>query len=88
MSQQLGKVTDISGDFFAKEINGNIVKLNQGDSITQDMLVYGDAGNTKASLIKISLSDGSEIVLSKNEEQMFDSSLANSPFMVQEVRMG
>ena len=79
MATVIGTVQGIDGKFFAKDANGNIVELKNGDAITQDMTVFGDKSNPESATIKIAIVDGGEIVsINGTQEQLFESYLNNT----------
>ena len=76
MANIIGKVQGLEGKFFAKDTDGNIVELKNGDEISQGMSVFGDKENSSAAHINIVMADTNEmIVVSGAEEQLFDASL-------------
>ena len=78
MATIIGTVKDLDGKFFAKDTDGNVVELKEGDVITEGMVVFGDKGNLESDAINIAMENGVEdIMLSGLEEQLFDSSLTD-----------
>ncbi|MFK5936899.1 MAG: DUF5801 repeats-in-toxin domain-containing protein, partial [Sulfurimonas sp.] len=80
MKTVIGTVQGLEGKFFAKDADGNVVELKNGDSITKDMVVFGDKSNAATASIKIAMADSDEIVaIVGTDEQLFDSSLVDGP---------
>ena len=76
MNALIGTVKGMDGKFFAKDADGNVIELSNGDSITQGMIVFGDKSNSSASHINIEQLNGdADIAIVGKNEQMFDSSL-------------
>ncbi|MEA2074014.1 MAG: Calx-beta domain-containing protein, partial [Campylobacterota bacterium] len=76
MATVIATVESIEGKFFAKDLDGNTVELNRGDSITEGMVVFGDSTNPTSASIDIAREDGGDnILLLANDEQTFDESL-------------
>ncbi|MEA3499187.1 MAG: immunoglobulin-like domain-containing protein, partial [Campylobacterota bacterium] len=77
MSVVIGKVGSLDGKFFAKDADGNVVELQLGDEITQDMVVFGDKNNPSDSTINIAMTNSQEtITIAGTQEQLFDGSLS------------
>ena len=77
MAQVIARVESIEGKFFAKDVEGNSVELHKGDTITEGMIVFGDAKNSSSAQLEMSREDGGEnIILLANQEQSFDASMA------------
>ena len=53
MNTLIGTVKGIEGKFFAKDADGNIVELSNGDSIMEGMIVFGDQDNPSTAYINI-----------------------------------
>ncbi|MEA1891611.1 MAG: hypothetical protein U9N33_02735, partial [Campylobacterota bacterium] len=75
MATVIGTVESIEGKFFAKDTDGNIIELKVGDTIFQDMIVFGDQGNSEAAQISIAVPNLDNVVLYGLQQQTFDSSL-------------
>ena len=79
MATVIATVKGLEGKFFAKDAQGNIKELKYGDSITSDMLVYGDKNNPISASIEISMIGSNEkIIINATSEQLFDSSLIDA----------
>ena len=77
MANIVAHVASVEGRFFTKDLDGNIHELNEGDSITKGMIVFGDANNLDSAQIAITPTDGSkDILLMASQEQAFDDSLS------------
>ncbi|WP_321777614.1 hypothetical protein [Sulfurimonas sp.] len=80
MATDVAIVSSLEGKFFAKDQDGNVVELKNGDTISKDMTVFGDKNNPASANIKFVMNDGAnEIVLTGTQEQAFDSSLNDEP---------
>ena len=80
MATKIATVSSLEGKFFAKDKDGNVVELKNGDTISKDMTVFGDKNNPASANIKFVMNDGAnEIVLTGTQEQAFDSSLNDEP---------
>ncbi|MBN2815584.1 MAG: hypothetical protein JXQ67_02810, partial [Campylobacterales bacterium] len=78
MKTIIGTVKELKGDYFAQDSAGNIIKLQVGDKITNDMLVYGAENNAKNAEIKIAMMNmGDVFSLSGMQKQAFDPSLTD-----------
>lgn len=65
MATIAGKIKSIlSGNFEAKDVNGNIRVLSVGDEVYENDTVYGSSSNTLISKIEIGLSGNDIVVLS------------------------
>jgi hypothetical protein len=76
--QTIGKVSNLTGKFFAKDLDGNIVELKQGDEIVEGMIVYGDSANNKSDSINITLNNNEVISMLSSQEQIFDNSMVSN----------
>lgn len=76
--QTIGKVSNLTGKFFAKDLDGNIVELKQGDEIVEGMIVYGDSTNNKSDSINITLNNNEVISMLSSQEQIFDNSMVSN----------
>ncbi|MGE4462236.1 MAG: Calx-beta domain-containing protein, partial [Arcobacter sp.] len=86
MATIAGSVKSLSsGIFHAKDENGNIRVLQEGDTIYENDTVYGDNGNSSSSKIEILLSGNDVIVLSEGQKQLIDSSLIETAFGTEEL---
>ena len=82
MEAVIGKVQGFDGEFFAKDADGSIVTLKNGDSIVEGMTVFGDKNNPQNAYINIAmLNTGELLVISGVEEQLFDSSVNKDEMM-------
>ena len=76
MKTIIGTVQNIEGTFYAKDSSGNVIELHKGDSISSNMLVYGDKANSSSSKIGIKMLNLNEVVnLEGTIKQQFDMSL-------------
>lgn len=73
----IGVVSDLTGKFFAKDMNGNVIELKNGDSIVEGMTVFGDSLNNITDVINITLSNNQNISLFSNQKQLFDNSMTD-----------
>ena len=79
MDAMIGKVQGLEGKFFARDTEGNVVELHNGDTISENMTVFGDKSNPSSAYINIVMIDTDQkIVIAGNSEQTFDSSLNNT----------
>ncbi|MDY3200668.1 MAG: Calx-beta domain-containing protein, partial [Arcobacter sp.] len=86
MATIAGSVKSLSsGIFHAKDENGNIRVLQEGDTIYENDTVFGDNGNSSSSKIEILLSGNDVIVLSEGQKQLIDSSLIETAFGTEEL---
>ncbi|MDF1879384.1 hypothetical protein JHD46_07015, partial [Sulfurimonas sp. SAG-AH-194-C20] len=77
MQNTIATVQGVKGQFFSKDLDGNVVALKEGDIITEGMLVFGDKSNSSTAQIEMSRADGTQnITLTQNQEQVFDASLS------------
>ena len=47
MNTPIGKIESITGKFFAKDLSGKVIELKVGDTITENMVVFGDKNMTQ-----------------------------------------
>ena len=86
MATQAGSIQSIqSGKFFAKDENGNVRELNQGDAIYENDTVYGDNSNASSAKVEILLAGEDVIVLNQGQKQLIDSSLIETAFGTEEL---
>ncbi|MDO8453181.1 MAG: cell shape-determining protein MreD, partial [Sulfurimonas sp.] len=85
MSAVIGKVTGLEGKFFAKDSDGNLRELSNGDNIHEGEVVIGANGNQLMDSITVAMQDGSNTVVYGNETQAFDASLAKEEFSADET---
>ena len=85
MSNIIATVSGVDGAFYVKSPDGTLRELSNGDVIHEGDIVVGSSSNSKNNSILLVMQDGTDIVLSANEEQLFDSSLANSEFSKDET---
>lgn len=86
MATQAGSIQSIqSGKFFAKDENGNVRELNQGDAIYENDTVYGDNSNASSAKVEILLAGDDVIVLNQGQKQLIDSSLIETAFGTEEL---
>ncbi len=83
--ESIGKVQNISGRFFAKDLNGNIRELKEGDTIYENELIYGDKNNASSDKIIVGLIDTDLIKISADEMQLLDSSLVEVAYGDEEM---
>ncbi|MFY9089841.1 beta strand repeat-containing protein [Arcobacter aquimarinus] len=74
-----------NGTFHAKDENGNIRTLKEGDTIYENDTIYGDDKNSSSSKIEVLLSGNDVIVLSEGQKQLIDSSLIETAFGTEEL---
>ncbi|WP_324172532.1 hypothetical protein [Sulfurimonas sp.] len=80
MATKIATVSNLEGKFFAKDKDGNVVELKNGDTIFEDMTVFGDKNNPASEKIQFAMNNGSDdVVLNGTQEQTFDSSLNDEP---------
>ncbi|MDY0116808.1 MAG: cadherin-like domain-containing protein, partial [Sulfurimonadaceae bacterium] len=77
MARVIAIVTEISGEFFAKNQNGTIIELKNGTEILEGMVVYSN-NNNPSDTINIHAFSGEDIVLAGNQEQLFDVTMIDS----------
>ena len=76
MKTIIGTVQALDGKYFAKDADGSVITLKVGDTITEDMIVFGDVSNSANAMIQVTILNlDDSIVLRGNDEQLFDSSL-------------
>ena len=51
MNTPIGKIESITGKFFAKDLSGKVIELKVGDTITENMVVFGDKNNPASAAI-------------------------------------
>ncbi len=73
----IGVVANLTGKFFAKDMNGNVIELKNGDSIIEGMTVFGDSLNSATDVINIALNNNQNISLFSNQKQLFDNSMVD-----------
>ena len=78
MSKVIGEVTGLEGKFYVKGADGSLKELSDGDKIHEGETVVGGNDNTLTDSVTVSLNDGSEIFVSGDESQLFDSSLSKN----------
>ena len=82
MDAMIGKVQSLEGKFFAKDTEGNVVALHNGDTITDNMTVFGANNNPASAYINIvMINSKEEIIIAGNSEQIFDASLYSDEIM-------
>ncbi|MFT5659970.1 MAG: hypothetical protein ACI9TV_000604, partial [Sulfurimonas sp.] len=82
MDAIIGKVQGLEGKFFAKDTEGNVVELQNGNTITENMTVFGDKNNPASAYINVVMIDSKEeIIIAGNSEQTFDASLHSDETM-------
>nr|MDA3945123.1 Ig-like domain-containing protein [Helicobacteraceae bacterium] len=74
MATAIGFINITSGKFFIKDASGDVIQLQQGDIITEGMLVFGDKDNSASDSVIIKTSTGVTITLYGEQEQLFDAS--------------
>ncbi|WP_297431034.1 cadherin-like domain-containing protein [Sulfurimonas sp.] len=85
MANQIAVVRDISGKFYAKEPDGSLRELSEGDKIYEGEIVVGANGNSDLDSLILTMNDGTDLVVLGNEKQLFDSSLSNVEFSSDET---
>lgn len=86
MATVAGSIKSLSnGVFHAKDENGNIRVLKEGDLVYENDTIYGDNGNSSSSKIEIQLSGNDVIVLNEGQKQLIDSSLIETAFGKEEL---
>ena len=85
MAEQIATVASIDGIYFVKNPDGTLHQLSKGDPIYEGQVVFGFDGNSPISSVILTMNDGSDIVILGNDRQLFDSSLSDSEFSVDET---
>ena len=85
MSQVVATVSSVDGIFYIKDSDGSMIKLSVGDEIHEGDLIIGADGNSADKSMTLSMLDGADIVMNANEKQLFDASLLNEAFSVDET---
>jgi hypothetical protein len=85
MAQVIASISSVNGIFYVKHPDGSRVELHEGDKIYEGDIVIGEDSNNPMSNIIISLQDGSEMILLAGDEQLFDASLTQEIFSVDET---
>ena len=85
MAQVIASVSSINGVFYVKHPDGSLVELSDGDKIYEGDIVLGNDSNNAMNNIVIALDDGSEMIMIGGEEQLFDASLVQESFAVEET---
>jgi VCBS repeat-containing protein len=80
MADKVATVEGLSGKFYAKDSEGNIVELSNGDMIEAGMVVFGDESNGAEDGVDILTSDGEILKLSSVDQQLFDQTTQKSDF--------
>jgi len=84
MQEVIAIVKEISGKFYAKDADGNIIELHVGDKITKDMLVFGADDNAANAHIKIVIENLDQVVMLRgSEQQLFDLSLIDDTHLAE-----
>jgi hypothetical protein len=78
MKTIIATVQKIEGTFYAKDASGNIIELHEGDSVSSDVLVYGDKANPSSANISLEILDNNEVInISGTIEQQLDDSFVD-----------
>ncbi len=85
MSSIIGKVKSVDGVFSLRDINGLENKLVQGDDVFVKQIIIGDKTNTSHNSIVVVMQNGTEVVVSGDEKQLFDDSLLEKEFSKEET---
>jgi len=80
MASVIGKIESLDGKFYIKEKDGSLRELERGDEIHEGEIVVGSDGNSPTNSAVVLLDDGTSIIISGNEKQLFDSSLVKEAF--------
>ena len=80
MAKVVATVQDIQGRFYAKDAQGDVVELSVGDPIEEGMLVFADSNNAPQETIELTTVAGEDVVLTSQEEQLFDTTLSDNSF--------
>ena len=88
MATVTGIVKGLEGKFFAKDADGKIVELQNGDRITSEMIVFGDSSNPATAQIQVAmLGSNNVITVSGAGEQAFDASVNGDKDDLEEVAL-
>jgi len=85
MSNIIGKVASLAGEFIVKRANGVTSEILKGDEIYEGDIVSGAKDGSDLNSIVVTLEDGSDLVMFGDESQLFDASLMNEPFAENET---
>ncbi|MEA3227526.1 MAG: hypothetical protein U9P38_00475, partial [Campylobacterota bacterium] len=85
MAGVIGKVVSIDGKFFAKDQDGTVRELFEGDKVYEGETVIGDVDNEGIDNIIVNLEDGSNLVVSGDQSQLFDAFLSKKEFTEDET---
>ncbi|TKI68876.1 hypothetical protein FCU45_07890, partial [Sulfurimonas crateris] len=80
MEAVIGKIAAIEGVFYIRGLDNSLRKALENEKVYEGEIIIGDANNTPAENVTVSIADGSEIVVLGKEKQLFDSSLLNREF--------
>ena len=80
MSTSISTVTSIDGVFYAKQADGSLRELHNGDDIYAGEQVLGADTNSEIGSIILHMQDGTDIVLLGHDKQLFDTSLSMESF--------
>ena len=85
MSQIIGKIASVDGEFYAKAPDGSLRELSRGDQIFEGEIIIGADSNSPIDSIIIAMEDGSDVVVLGDESQLFDASLNSKEFSPDET---
>ena len=80
MASVIGKIESLDGKFYIKEKDGSLREVQRGDEIHEGEIIVGADGNSPTNSAVVLLDDGTSIIISGNEKQLFDSSLVKEAF--------
>jgi hypothetical protein len=88
MSTIIGYVKNIDGKYFAKDANGKIRGLKEGDPVYQNDIVFGGETNAGDSTIEIAFWDGGkQLILAGNDPLNVDTALLRTVFLSEEPKL-
>ncbi|QOY52751.1 beta strand repeat-containing protein [Candidatus Sulfurimonas baltica] len=85
MSNIIGKIISLDGTFYAKGTDGSLQEVSKGYEILEGQTVFGDKSNASINSAIVSMTDGSDMVILGHDKQLFDASLTQQEFAVEET---
>ncbi|MDD5372352.1 MAG: Ig-like domain-containing protein, partial [Sulfurimonas sp.] len=85
MLESIAKVESLDGKFYAQASDGSLRGLSKSDIVYKNEIVLGDKNNNILHSAFLKLKDGTEVVVSGRNKQLFDASLSQEKFAESET---